>query len=344
LLVSITPTEYIWHNGRLVRWSDATVHVLAHGLHYGSAIFEGLRTYVTPRGPAIFRLADHMRRLFDSAKIYAIPMPYSIEQITAACREVIRANRLNGAYIRPIVYRGFGSFSLSPGTDVPVEAAVAAIEWGPYLGTKALEEGVDVCVSSWTRLAPNTVPIMAKAAGHYLSSQLIATEAARNGYAEGIALDASGTVSEGSGENVFVVKDGVILTPPLTASILPGITRDTVLTLARAIGAAVRECPLPRELLYVADEVCLTGTAAEITPVRSVDGIPVGSGRPGPVIRALQQAFFGLFTGETPDHWSWLDYVHDEGSEERPQNGALERVPSTECERIEGRPVAARVG
>jgi branched-chain amino acid aminotransferase len=290
---------------------------MAHGLHYGSAVFEGVRSYQTPRGTAIFRLGDHVRRLFDSAKIYAFPMPYSFEQIAAACREVVRANRLKSSYIRPIVYRGFGSISLAPGTDAPMEAAVAAIEWGPYLGAKGLEEGVDVCVSSWTRLAPNTVPNMAKAAGHYLSSQLIAAEAARHGYAEGIALDASGALSEGSGENLFVVKNNVIFTPPLTACILPGITRDTVLTLARASGAEVRECPLPRELLYIADEVCLTGTAAEITPVRSVDGRPVGSGRPGPVTRALQRAFFGLFTGETQDRWSWLDYVDDERGEEK---------------------------
>jgi branched-chain amino acid aminotransferase len=307
--VAINPTKYIWHNGSFVPWHSATTHVLAHGLHYGSSVFEGLRAYETPDGPAVFRLKAHVARLFESAKIYQIDIPYTRGEIERACLEAVSVNGLCSAYLRPIAYRGVGTFSLSPRGQTPVEVAIAAIEWGAYLGNSALRDGVDVCVSSWTRLAPNTVPVLAKASGHYLSSQLIATEAARHGYAEGIALDGSGCLSEGSSENLFVVRDNVICTTPVAASILQGITRDTVLKLADYLGLAVREQAMPREILYVADEVFFTGTAAEITPVRSVDRTPVGTGKPGPITRALQEAFFGLFDGSMPDHWGWLDYV-----------------------------------
>ncbi len=321
----ITPTEKIWHNGRMVPWEHATVHVLAHALHYGSSVFEGLRAYDTPNGSAVFRLGAHVRRMFESARIYGIAIPFTEADIARACREVVRANGLRSAYIRPIAYRGFGSFSLNPRNDTPIEVAVAAINWGRYLGEEAIEQGVDVCISSWTRSAPNTVPIMAKAGGHYLGPMLIAAEAARNGCVEGIALDSQGHLSEGSGENLFVVRDGVLYTPPSAASILMGITRDAVMTLARAQRIEICEQALPREMLYVADEAFFTGTAAEITPIRSVDGVPVGPGRPGPVTQALQRAFFGLFTGQTPDRWGWLDPVEETSVRVAHMNGTAHR-------------------
>ena len=305
----IKPASLIWHNGELVPWEKATIHVLTHGLHYGSSVFEGIRAYATPRGTAVFRLASHLRRLYESARIYRMEIPYTPEQLTGVCREVVRANSLRSAYIRPIVYRGFGSLTVVPGDDCPIEVAVAAIEWGAYLGKEALEQGVDVCVSSWTRLAPNTMPSLAKAGGNYLSSQLIGMEAKRHGYVEGIGLDSQGNLSEGAGENLFLVRDRIIYTPPLTASVLPGITRDSVITLAHHLGYEVREQALPREMLYVADEVFFTGTAAEISAVRSVDGLTVGAGGRGPVTTALQKAFFGLFNGETEDRWGWLELI-----------------------------------
>ena len=306
----IPATPFIWFNGKLVSWEKATVHVLSHALHYGSSVFEGIRAYETPHGVAIFRLRDHTQRLFDSAKIYRLHMPWSIEQLNAACREVIAANGLaRGAYIRPVAFKGYGEIGVTPANDPPTEVAVAAWEWGRYLGHETEEAGVDVCVSSWNRVAPNTLPALAKAAGNYLSSQLIGMEARRLGFAEGIGLAPDGTLSEGSGENLFLVKDGVLLTPALAHSVLGGITRDTVMRLARERGLEVRECALPRELLYVADEAFFTGTAVEITPIRSVDRLPVGAGRRGPVTESLQQAFFGLFSGRTPDKWGWLDAV-----------------------------------
>ena len=304
----LTPTKYIWMNGELVPWESATVHVMSHALHYGSSVFEGIRAYSTPAGPAIFRLQPHLRRLVDSAKIYRMEIPYAIEQLTAACRAVVADNGLASAYLRPLVWRGYGSIGVNP-LAAPVETMIAAIEWGAYLGEEALEQGVDVCVSSWTRLAPNTMPTMAKAGGNYLSSQLIVMEAARHGYAEGIALDVNGVLSEGSGENLFVIRDNVIYTTPVTAAILPGITRDSVLTLAREAGYEIREQNLPREALYLADELFFTGTAAEVSPIRSVDGITVGAGKRGPITTVLQQAFFGLFSGETQDKWGWLEPV-----------------------------------
>lgn len=311
----INAAKHIWYNGKLVPWEQATVHVLAHALHYGSTVFEGVRAYATPNGPIIFRLRDHTRRLFDSAKIYRIEIPYTPDQINAACKQIIVVNGLNkGAYMRPFAFRGYGEIGVAPKTPPPVDTVVAAFEWGAYLGAEGLENGIDVCVSSWQRLAPNTIPSLGKAAGNYLSSQLISMEAKRLGFAEGIGLGTDGSVSEGAGENLFLIRDGVIYTPALANSILQGITRDTVVTLARAHGFEVREQTLPRELLYLADEIFLTGTAAEITPVKSVDRIAIGAGKRGPITEALQSAFFGLFNGKTPDKWGWLERCEETSS------------------------------
>jgi branched-chain amino acid aminotransferase len=306
----IPATKFIWFNGKLVPWESATTHVLSHALHYGSSVFEGVRAYRTPRGVIIFRLAEHTRRLFESAKIYRIAIPYTQQQINDACREVVRENGLvNGAYLRPVVFRGYGEIGVAPKIDPPVETAIAAWEWGKYLGSDSEEQGVDVCVSSWQRVAPNTLPALAKAGGNYLSSQLISYEAKRLGFAEGIGLAPDGTVSEGAGENLFVIRDGIIHTPGLSHSVLNGITRDTVMRLARNLGYEVRESSIPREMLYIADEIFMTGTAAEVTPVRSVDRLEVGTGKRGPITHAIQNAFFGLFTGETPDPHGWLQLV-----------------------------------
>jgi branched-chain amino acid aminotransferase len=306
----IPATPYIWFNGKLVAWEKATVHVLSHALHYGTSVFEGVRAYATPTGVAIFRLRDHTRRLFDSAKIYRIVLPFSADQINDACRQVIAVNELTqGAYLRPIAFLGYGEIGVAPKINPPVDVAIAGWEWGKYLGHESEEAGVDVCISSWQRVAPNTLPAMAKAAGNYLSSQLISMEAKRLGFTEGIGLAPDGTVSEGAGENLFVVKDGVLLTPNLSHSVLGGITRDTVMKLARELSIPVSETSIPRELLYLADELFFTGTAAEVTPIRSVDRIPVGAGHRGPITEKLQRAFFGLFSGATADKWGWLDYV-----------------------------------
>jgi branched-chain amino acid aminotransferase len=306
----IPATQFIWFNGKLVPWEKATVHVLSHALHYGSSVFEGVRAYPTHQGVAIFRLRDHTRRLLDSAKIYRMSLPFSAGQIDAACRQVIAANGLvKGAYIRPIAFRGYGEIGVTPKNEPPTDVAVAAWEWGKYLGGESEEQGVDVCVSSWQRVAPNTLPALAKAGGNYLSSQLIGAEARRLGFQEGIGLSPDGTVSEGSGENLFLVKDGVLLTPSLAHSVLGGITRDTVMRLARERGIEVRECAIPRELLYIADEAFFTGTAVEITPIRSVDRLSVGAGARGPITETLQKAFFGLFSGTTRDKWGWLDHI-----------------------------------
>lgn len=302
--------KLLWMNGELVPWDEAKVHVLSHALHYGSSVFEGIRGYKTPSGPQVFRLTDHMQRLYDSAKIYRMPIPYSRDELIDVCKEVIVANKLvNGAYIRPLAMRGYGEIGLAPKEDHPVDVAIAAWEWGAYLGSEALENGVDVCISSWQRVAPNTLPALAKAGGNYLSSQLISVEAKQRGFAEGIALATDGTVSEGAGENLFMVRDGRILTPPSTSSILTGITRDTVIRLAERLGYPVEERSIPREALYLADEMFFTGTAAEITPIRSVDRIEIGSGKRGPITEQLQTAFFGLFSGETPDTDQWLEPV-----------------------------------
>lgn len=305
--MAIKTTEWIWFNGKLIPWADAQVHVMTHALHYGSSVFEGIRVYQTPDGPRVFRLAAHTRRMFDSARIHRMEIPWTADVINAACRDVVTRNKLGSAYIRPIAFRGYGEVGLAPPPGHPIDVAVAAWEWGAYLGTDALEKGVDVCISSWQRAAPNTIPTLAKAGGNYLSSTLISLEARERGFAEGIALSTNGTVSEGAGENLFLVRDGSIITPSTADSVLQGITRDAVMILARDLGIPIREQGIPREMLYVADEIFLTGTAAEITPVRSVDRITVGSGVRGPVTTALQNAFFGLFNGRTADKWGWLE-------------------------------------
>jgi branched-chain amino acid aminotransferase len=306
--MAIKKMESIWFNGKLVPWDEAQIHVLSHVVHYGSSFFEGLRCYETPRGTAIFRLTPHMRRLIDSAKIYRTEIPYSLEQLVEAVKETVRANRLASGYIRPVVFRGYGEIGVNPQKN-PVEVAIATIEWGKYLGAEAMEQGVDVCVSSWNRFAPNTLPATSKAGGNYMNSQLIKMEALANGFAEGIALDSNGQVSEGSGENLFVIRDGVVYTPPVSSSILSGITRDTVITLFGELGVEVRQQVIPRELLYVADELFFTGTAAEVTPIRSVDRITVGAGRRGPITERVQSAFFAVVQGEREDRYGWLEYA-----------------------------------
>lgn len=299
--------KYIWMNGELVPWKDAKIHVLSHVVHYGSSVFEGIRAYKTPKGTAIFRLPEHTKRLFNSAKIYRMEIPFTQEEINEAIKETIRKNELEECYIRPVVYRGYNSLGVDP-SPCPVEVAIAVWEWGKYLGPEALEKGVAVKVSTWNRMAPNTFPATAKAGANYMNSQLIKLEAILDGYVEGIALDINGWVSEGSGENVFVVIDGVIYTPPLGASILAGITRNSVITLAKDMGYEVREMLIPREFLYTADEVFFTGTAAEITPISSVDKIPVGNGKRGPITKALQEKFFDIVQNGN-DPYGWLHYI-----------------------------------
>jgi branched-chain amino acid aminotransferase len=305
----IKPTEKIWHNGRLIAWNDAKIHVLAHVTSYGSSWFEGIRCYATESGPAIFRLREHVRRLHDSAKIYRVEIPFSQDELCAAMLEVVSVNKLESCYLRPLVIRGYGNMGVMPTKDNPIETYIAAWEWGKYLGEDGMENGVDVCVSSWARMAPNTLPALAKAGGNYMNSQLIRMEAEANGYSEGIALDSAGYVSEGSGENIFVIRDGKMLTPPLGASVLPGITRDTVVTLARSLGIEIVEGLIPREMLYLADEVFFSGTAVEITPVRSVDRITVGKGKRGPITEKIQKEFFGIVEGKTADKFGWLTPV-----------------------------------
>ncbi|WP_341501111.1 branched-chain amino acid transaminase [Gallaecimonas sp. GXIMD4217] len=300
--------DFLWFNGELLPWQQAQIHPMSHGLHYGTSVFEGIRCYDSHLGPVIFRHREHMQRLFDSARQYRFELPYTLEELMAATKAVLKANQLKSAYIRPLGFMGMVGMGIVPPTS-RMEVLIAAFPWGRYLGEEALEQGVDAMVSSWNRAAPNTTPTAAKAGGNYLSSLLIASEARRLGFHEGIALDRNGQLSEGAGQNLFLVKDGVLYTPPVTAGILPGLTRDAVITLARAQGLEIREQPLAREAVYLADEIFFTGTAAEITPVRSVDKLPVGEGRPGPVTQAVQQAFFGLFNGETPDQWGWLDPV-----------------------------------
>src|ERR1700676_5268018 len=299
------PTEKIWHNGRFIAWDDAKINVLSNVTRYGSSVFEGIRFYVTPSGPAIFRVRDHIRRLFDSAKIYRIEVKQTVDQLAEAMVELVKVNGLESCYFRPLVLRGYGDIGVLPGNN-PTEVYIACWEWGKYLGEEALAKGVDVCVSSWTRIAPNTLPALAKAGANYMNSQLIRMEAQYNGYAEGIALDSAGYVSEGSGANIFVVRDGKVLTPPLGASVLPGITRDTVMQLADWMKIPLVETLVPREMLYIADEVFFSGTAAEITPIRSVDRIVVGKGSRGPVTEKLQKAFFDIVNGNAPDRFGWL--------------------------------------
>src|SRR5690606_31602632 len=297
--------EWIWHNGGIKPWAEANTHVMSHGLHYGSSVFEGIRAYRTPGGGAIFRLQDHIRRLFASARIYDMVIPYTLEELTAACHEVVHRNALEQAYLRPVAWRGLGGFGLS--AETPIDVAVASWHMGPYLGEGALTEGIDACVSSWQRFAPNTIPAGAKAGGNYRSGQLVARGARRLGFGEGIALASTGLLSEGAGENLFLVFDGVLHTPPVSAALLNGITRDSIIQLAKDAGIAVVERDLPREYLYLCDELFMCGTAAGITPIRSVDGRQVGAGRAGPVTLRLQELFFGLFEGRTPDTRGWLE-------------------------------------
>ncbi len=301
-------SDTIWMNGKLVPWDDAKIHIGAHVIHYGSAVFEGIRCYNTPEGPAVFRLDAHTERLYASAKIYRMDVPYTDVEMNKAILDTIAANRMEQCYIRPVVYRGYGQLGVNP-FPCPVDAAIMVWDWGKYLGAEALETGVDVRVSSWTRIAPNTLPSMAKTAGNYMNSQLIKMEAIKEGYSEGIALDADGHVSEGSGENLFIVRKGALVTPPLVSSVLAGITRDSVIALARRIGIPVAEQRIPREMLYISDEVFFTGTAAEITPIRSVDRITIGKGARGPVTAALQKAFFDVVECRVPDEFGWLTFV-----------------------------------
>jgi len=298
----------IWMNGKLVPFEDAKIHVLSHVVHYGSSVFEGDRCYKTPKGPMVFRLMDHIERLFNSAKIYRMEIPYKKEEIFNACIETVKENGLEDCYIRPVVYRGFESLGVDPG-KCPIDVAIAVWDWGKYLGPEALEKGVDVKVSSWNRMAPNTFPWLAKCGANYMNSQLIKLEAKMDGYVEGIALDTFGMVSEGSGENIFLVYKGKILTPPLSVSVLPGITRDSVICLAKDLGLEVIEMGIPREMLYIADEVFFTGSAAEITPIRSIDKIQVGEGKAGPITRNLQKAFFDIIEMKKEDKWGWLTPV-----------------------------------
>jgi len=299
--MAVKKVDKIWMNGKLVNWDDARIHVLSHVVHYGSSWFEGIRCYETDKGSAIFRLDSHLRRLFDSVRIYRTEIPFSVEQIEQAVLETIRANRMRACYVRPIVYRGYGDVGVNP-LSCPVDVGIAVWEWGTYLGPEALSEGIDVCVSTWNRPAPNTHPAMSKAAGNYALSQLMKIEAIQAGFKEAIALDVNGQISEGTGENIFAVRDGTIFTPALSSSLLPGVTRASVITLAREAGYRVEETSLPREMLYVADELFFTGTAAEVTPVRSVDRVKVADGKPGPVTQQMQKSFFDIVKHANDPH------------------------------------------
>ncbi|MBM3262319.1 MAG: branched-chain amino acid transaminase [candidate division Zixibacteria bacterium] len=307
-MATLPEAKYIWFNGKLIPWHDAKIHVLSHVVHYGTSFFEGMRCYETRRGPAIFRLGEHIERLYESCKIYRVEIPYSREQIRTAILETVRANELRSCYVRPVVYRGYGLLKVDP-FGCPVEVAVAAWHWGDYLGDSALKDGVDVCISSWNRPAPNTHPTLAKVGGNYMNAQLIRMEAIVNGYKEGIALNVDGLVSEGSGENIFIAKNGELYTNTFSASILGGITRNSIIKLAQDLGLTVREQDIPREMLYIADEVFFVGSAVEITPVRSIDRIPIGSGTRGPITAQLQERFFGITTGESDDVHGWLTHV-----------------------------------
>ncbi len=306
--MSIQKTEKIWHNGKFIPWDAAQVHVVSHVISYASAVFEGIRCYQTKQGPAIFRLKDHLQRLIHSARIYRMDLGYTLDELSAAAVELVRVNRMAACYVKPIVLRGYGEVGVNP-FPCPVEVYMACWEWGSYLGADAVEKGVDVCVSSWTRMAANTLPAMSKSAANYMNSQLIRMEAIVNGYVEGIALDPNGYVSEGSGENLFLVQDGTVITPPLAASVLPGITRRSVLALCQDFKIPVSEQMIPREMLYIADEVFFSGTAAEITPLRSIDRIEIGNAARGPITKKLQDEFFALTSGAKPDRHNWLTPV-----------------------------------
>lgn len=313
--------RWVWKNGQLIDFEKATVHVLSHALHYGSGVFEGIRCYNTKQGSGVFRLNEHIQRLENSAKVYRMPIAFSAEELAEACCETVRANELQACYIRPIVFRGFGTLGVNP-LRSPVEVFIAVWHWGKYLGEEA-EQGVDACVSSWRRVSPDSMPAVSKATGNYLNAQLIKMEAISNGYVEGIGLDARGFVSEGSGENLFLVQDGMLITPPVASSILSGITRDTVLRMAQDLGIPVREEVVPRGQLYSADEVFFTGTAAEITPIRSIDRIQVGRGCPGEVTKRILEEFKGITSGEIEDRHGWLYPVYSAVQDEVRQASAL---------------------
>jgi len=306
--MSFPGTGKIWMNGSFVDWGDAKIHIASHVIHYGSAVFEGARCYDTSRGSACFRLDAHIRRLLDSARIYRMESPYGAEALTDAVNETIQLNGFKACYIRPLIYRGYDSLGVNP-FPCPVDVAILVWEWGVYFTKDAIEQGLDVKVSTWSRMAANTLPAMAKSVANYANSQLIKMEATLEGYAEGIALDTDGNISEGSGQNIFIVRDGIIYTPPIASSVLWGITRDSVMTIARDLGFEVREQVLPRELLYIADEIFFAGTAVEVTPIKSIDKITIGRGRRGPVTEAIQQRFFQIVRGDTPDTHGWLQYL-----------------------------------
>jgi branched-chain amino acid aminotransferase len=306
--MGVGKTEKIWHNGKFINWEDAKIHVLSHVIHYGSGVFEGVRCYHTEQGPAIFRLREHMQRLLNSAHIYRMDPSFSLDELCKAALELVQANKLEACYVRPIVFRGYGDVGVDP-MGCPIEVYMACWEWGKYLGVEAINSGIDVCVSSWNRSAPNTLPQMAKAVANYMNSQLIRMEAKANGYAEGIALDVNGYVSEGSGENIFMVSNGILTTPPMANSALPGITRNSIMTICNDFGIPVVEQMIPREALYIAEEVFFTGTAAEITPIRTIDRIKVGAGQRGPVTKRIQDEFFAIVNGKKADRYGWLSPV-----------------------------------
>ena len=303
----ISETQWIWRDGQFVPWADATIHVLSHSVQFGSSAFEGVRCYNTPKGPAIFRLREHLERLLHSCKIYRMDVPYTIDELISASRELVVRNGVESCYIRPMVVRGYGTAGMVP-TGSPIEVYIPCWPWGAYLGDEALDAGVDACISSWQRVQPNTIPAMAKIAGNYLSGQLIKMEALANGYAEGIALSPSGMVGEGSGQNVFVVHNGTLITGPLDGSILGGITRASIMQIAQDLGITTKEMHIPREMLYMADEVFFTGTAAELTPVRSIDRIQIGAGKVGPITKQLQQQYLGIAKGTVEDRHGWLTH------------------------------------
>ncbi|HVH39637.1 MAG TPA: branched-chain amino acid transaminase [Gemmatimonadaceae bacterium] len=308
-MAKIPATEFIWKNGDFIKWDDAQVHLLAHSVQFGSAVFEGIRCYSTPKGPAIFRLREHLKRMFNSCRIYRMPVDYSMEQLVDAARGVVRRNRMESCYVRPMVLRGYGAAGMVP-FESPVEVYIPCWKWGAYLGEDALAKGVDACVATWHRVAPNTIPAMAKIAGNYLNGQLIKMEALSNGYDEAIALSTDGMISEGSGQNLFAVSEGVLYTPPIDGTILPGITRDTVITLAAELGIRVAVQPLSREVLYTSDELFVCGTASEVTPLKSVDRIQVGAGKPGEITRAIQKRFLDIVNGTAEDTHGWMTFVN----------------------------------
>ncbi|MBX3278574.1 MAG: branched-chain amino acid transaminase [Acidobacteria bacterium] len=308
--MSTPPTaQKVWYNGKFIDWNDANIHVMSHVIHYASSVFEGIRCYQTPQGPAVFRLREHIRRLRDSCHIYRMDPPFSIDELVEASIETVRVNGFSECYLRPVIFRGYGTFGVNPLPN-PIEVYIASWVWGKYLGQEAIEKGVDVCTASWARMSPNTLPATAKSAANYMNSQLIKMEAITNGFVEGVALDASGNVSEGSGENLFMIRDGQIITPPLSSAILAGITRDSVMQIARGLGYEVKEAVIPRAALYIADEIFFTGTAAEITPIRSIDRIQVGSGERGPITAELQKEFFAITSGEKEAPGDWLSFVN----------------------------------